>query len=87
MKAPGDDLWSTLRGPQVEAYWYRYGLILVTNLRGFVLVGKDQFGRRIDVEEFLLAEECGGVLGAGRRAAPALRREGPPAGRVSWAGC
>ena len=63
MKAPGDDLWSTLRGPQVEAYWYRYGLILVTNLRGFVLVGKDQFGRRIDVEEFLLRGEVGGVLG------------------------
>jgi len=58
MKAPGDDLWSTLRGPQLEAYWYRYGLILVTNLRGFVLVGKDQFGRRIDVEEFLLAESA-----------------------------
>jgi len=56
MKAPSADLWSTLRSRQVADYWNRYGFVLVTNLRGFALAGRDQFGRRKNLEEVLLVD-------------------------------
>ena len=43
--------------PQVTRYWEAYGLVLVTNLREFLLIGRDQFGRRSRLEHFTLAAE------------------------------
>jgi hypothetical protein len=42
---------------QVTRYWEAYGLVLVTNLRDFLLIGRDQFGRRTRLEHFSLASD------------------------------
>ena len=41
---------------QAARYWTRYRLVLVTNLREFVLVGEDAAGRETPLESFHLAE-------------------------------
>ncbi len=40
---------------QVRDYWERYGLVLVTSFREFLIAGRDRFGRRQDLERFSLA--------------------------------
>jgi SAM-dependent methyltransferase len=45
------------RSEQVTRYWESYGLVLVTNLREFLLVGRDQFGRRTRLEQFSLSTD------------------------------
>ena len=45
VKGVGDDAWLTAESDQVSRYWDRYRLVLVTNLRDFVLVGADGEGR------------------------------------------
>ena len=40
VKSSADDAWITADGEQVTRYWKRYGQVLVTNLRDFVLVGR-----------------------------------------------
>ena len=53
---PVDDVaWLTAEGDQVSRYWSRYRLVLVTNLRDFVLVGEDAEGRPAKLETFRLA--------------------------------
>ena len=44
VKPPADDAWVTAAGRQASRYWARYGLVLVTNARDFVLVGADAHG-------------------------------------------
>ena len=39
VKGVRDDAWLTAASDQVSRYWDRYRLVLVTNLRNFVLVG------------------------------------------------
>ena len=58
VKAPGDDAWLTAVGAQVSRYWDRYGLVLVTNTRDFVLVGEDADGRPAKLETFRLAADA-----------------------------
>ena len=41
---------------QVSRYWGRYGLVLVTNLREFTLVGPDASGGEVILESFRLAD-------------------------------
>ena len=53
---PTDDAWLTAEGAQVSRYWKQYRLVLVTNLRDFVLVGEDDAGRPEKLESFRLAE-------------------------------
>ena len=55
VKAIDDDAWLTAGGDQVSRYWGRYGLVLVTNTRDFVLVGKDAAGQPAKLETFRLA--------------------------------
>ena len=55
VKAVDDDVWLTAQGDQVSRYWGRYRLVLVTNLRDFVLVGEDTEGRPAKLETFRLA--------------------------------
>ena len=55
VKAPDDDAWLTATGDQVSRYWDHYRLVLVTNLRDFVLVGKDTADRQTNLESFQLA--------------------------------
>ena len=55
VKAADDDAWLTAVGNQVSRYWGRYRLVLVTNLRDFVLIGEDAAGRPVKLETFRLA--------------------------------
>ena len=58
VKSADDDAWLTAEGAQVSRYWNRYGLVLVTNTRDFVLVGEDAEGRPAKLETFRLAESA-----------------------------
>ena len=58
VKAVDDDAWLTAEGKQVSRYWGRYRLVLVTNLRDFVLVGEDAAGQTAKLETFRLAESA-----------------------------
>ncbi len=55
VKPPSQDLQETILGDQVARYWERYGLVLVTNLRSFALVGRDSSGKCVVLERFDLA--------------------------------
>ena len=55
VKGADDDAWLTAAGQQVSRYRERYRLVLVTNLRQFVLVGEDNTGRPAKLETFQLA--------------------------------
>ena len=56
VKPAGDDAWLTAASDQVSRYWGRYGLVLVTNTRDFVLVGADVQGNPVKLETFRLAD-------------------------------
>jgi hypothetical protein len=56
VKPTRDDAWVTASGKQVSKYWGKYGLVLVTNYRDFVLIGKDAAGQSIKLETYRLAE-------------------------------
>ncbi|MYD14511.1 MAG: N-6 DNA methylase [Gemmatimonadetes bacterium] len=58
VKGVGDDAWLTAGSGQVSRYWSRYRLVLVTNLRNFVLVGADAAGSPAKLETFTLAEDA-----------------------------
>jgi hypothetical protein len=51
-----DDSFARTESVQVSNYWKKYGLVLVTNYRDFVLVGQDGQARPIQLESFRLAE-------------------------------
>ena len=59
VKSADDDAWLTAEGDQVSRYWNRYGLVLVTNTRDFVLVGEDAEGRPAKLETLRLAASAG----------------------------
>ncbi len=58
VKPVDDDAWLTAEGGQVSRYWNRYRLVLVTNLRDFILMGEDADGRAAKLETFRLAEDA-----------------------------
>ena len=58
VKGAGDDARLTAESNQVTHYWGRYRLVLVTNLRDFVLVGADAAGRPAKLETLRLAEDA-----------------------------
>ncbi len=51
-----DDSFARTESTQVSNYWKKYGLVLVTNYRDFVLIGRDDQGKRIRLESFRMAE-------------------------------
>ena len=59
VKPADDDAWLTASGDQVSRYWGRYGLVLVTNTRDFVLIGEDAAGNPVRLETFRLADTSG----------------------------
>ena len=59
VKPADDDAWLTASGDQVTRYWGRYGLVLVTNTRDFVLIGEDAAGNPVRLETFRLADTSG----------------------------
>ena len=58
VKGVGDNAWLTAESDQVSRYWGRYRLVLVTNLRNFVLVGADGVGGPAKLETYRLAEDA-----------------------------
>ena len=58
VKSAADDSWLTADSAQVSKYWERYGLVLVTNTRDFVLLGKDANGKPAKLETFRLADSA-----------------------------
>ena len=58
VKGVGDDAELTAKSDQVSRYWDRYRLVLITNLRHFVLVGADASGDPAKLETFRLAENA-----------------------------
>ena len=63
VKSVDDDAWLTAAGDQVSRYWGRYRLVLVTNMRDFVLVGEDAAGRPAKLETFRAADSADDFLG------------------------
>jgi len=55
IKTTSDDTWVTAEGEQVSKYWKKYQLVMVTNYRDFVLIGKDQNGNPVKLESYRLA--------------------------------
>jgi hypothetical protein len=51
-----DDPFATADSEQVFRYWQRYNLVLVTNYRDFVLVGRDPAGKAVRLESLRLVE-------------------------------
>lgn len=58
VKGVGEDAWLTATSDQVSRYWGHYRLVLVTNLRDFVLIGDDGSGSPAKLEPFRLAEDA-----------------------------
>ncbi len=58
VKGVGDDAWLTAESDQVSRYWERYRLVLVTNLRDFVLVGANGVGGPARLETYRLADDA-----------------------------
>ena len=56
VKSAADNAWLTADSRQVSRYWAEHRLVLVTNLREFVLLGEDAAGRPTILETFRLAE-------------------------------
>jgi hypothetical protein len=55
-KPPAEDVRLVAKTEQVERYWKRYGMVLVTNFRAFALIGKGPGGQPCELESFALAE-------------------------------
>jgi hypothetical protein len=59
VKAPAEAVDDTVTTGQVSKYWDRYKLVLVTNLRDWLLIG-ERSGQRVTLERFrLTADEAG----------------------------
>jgi hypothetical protein len=55
-KGPKEDVQKIAQSKQVERYCGKYGLVLVTNLREFLLLGRDATGKPAPLEAYKLAE-------------------------------
>jgi fido (protein-threonine AMPylation protein) len=54
VKSPAEAVDDTAVSEQIDKYWTRYRLVLVTNLRDWLLIGERQ-GKRVDLERHTLA--------------------------------
>jgi len=55
-KPPAADVMRVAESEQVGRYWKRYGVVLVTNFRAFVLIGKNAAGQPAALEAFSIAD-------------------------------
>ncbi|MCX5769391.1 MAG: N-6 DNA methylase [Candidatus Hydrogenedentes bacterium] len=56
VKPWSDDSFVRAKGSQVSKYWDKYCLVLVTNYRDFVLVGRDEAGKAVRLDTYRMAE-------------------------------
>jgi hypothetical protein len=78
VKGPDEDVFRIAESEQVRRYVARYGQVLVTNLRDFVLVGADHSGAHRALESFRLAESQSAFLEALRQPRKAAAAQGEP---------
>ena len=83
VKGVDDDAFLTAAKEQVNRYWRRYRLVLVTNTRDFVLVGEDANGKPARLETFRPAESAEEVCPRAGNAARFRPEGGRRAGRIS----
>jgi hypothetical protein len=57
IKGTGEDTQKIAKTPQVSKYWNKYRQVLVTNYRGFVLIGQDVNGQPTTLETYQLAKD------------------------------
>lgn len=55
VKGLAEETWFTADSSQVSQYWQHYGLVLVSNYRSFLLIGRDTDGQPVRLESFSLA--------------------------------
>jgi len=55
VKGPAEDLAKVARSDQVKRYSEKYGVVLVTNYRDFLLLGRDILGNPLPAEPYTLA--------------------------------
>jgi hypothetical protein len=58
MKSVADDAWLTARSSQVSNYFGAYRLVIVTNLRDFLILGEERSGAPGKRERFSLASDA-----------------------------
>src|SRR5215210_3559586 len=61
VKSASQDIYLTARSPQIAKYWQLYGLVMVTNYREFILIGKDPGGQIATMERYSLANDEAGL--------------------------
>ncbi len=57
VKPPAGDVHQIVKSVQVKKYFARYGLVLVTTYREFLLVGQDDHGKQVPMEAYRLARD------------------------------
>ena len=55
-KSPAADINELAGSEQVERYWKKYGMVLITNFRSFALIGKNTAGQPSVLESYSLAD-------------------------------
>ena len=63
VKSTGDDAWLTAATPQVSKYFGAYRLVIVTNIRDFLIVGEGADGKPAKLEGFRLAPDAAAFWG------------------------
>ncbi len=58
VKAATEDVNRIAESEQVDLYWQHHRLVLVTNIRQFILVGADSRGNKVLLEKFSMAESA-----------------------------
>ncbi|MGH6846429.1 MAG: type ISP restriction/modification enzyme [Methylocella sp.] len=58
VKSAGDDAWLTADTAQVSKYFGAYRLVIITNIRDFLIIGEGPDGRAANLESFRLAADA-----------------------------
>jgi SAM-dependent methyltransferase len=77
VKSAGDDAWLTADTAQVSKYFGAYRLVIVTNIRDFLIIGEGPDGRAANLESFRLAADAKtfwDMVAAPRKAADRIGR-------------
>lgn len=76
VKGPADDVREIARSEQIARYVNEYGLVLVTNYRDFLLLGRDAQGNGLPMEGFTLADTESAFWAAAAHPQVAAREQG-----------
>jgi hypothetical protein len=77
VKGVRENVEEVARGEQVGRYLERYGQVLVTNYREFVLMGQARTGGPVEIESFALAEDAEGFWRAAESYRQTAADKGP----------